>query len=215
MKRSILSFLLLFGIAITFPVHAESSLDVWTSFKSGTFATAFQLEFLTNADNARVFWSRKADATPADGLMYETPIEINRTGTIYFFAFTPGPDIKATQIKKAFFFVESRTGLEHFRIREIDPAAGTLSLMNYSKYPLDTTGWQIEYAGEVIAIKKQDLASESILTIPFSLTSDTRKILLRAPDGHAKQLAVIPPLSSGEVWRCETRRSTSCAVRKQ
>lgn len=200
-----------FGFWGPLAVVAAEPLQVLPSHAAGTYATPFLLELKTNAPTARVFWSRSADATLAQVALYEGPIAISRTGSVYFFAFTPEPDFQDTPVQKAFFFVESQSGFEHFRLHRAE-ASGRIILKNYSRFALDTAGWQLEIDGEVFALKAGTLEPEVTISVDLPPLDADQEILLRAPDGNAKQLAVIPPLSADQVWQCETRRSTSCAV---
>ncbi len=211
MKHSLCLLLTLLLLGIPNGI-AASDLHVWTDREAGVYPSAFTVNLKSNFENARIFWTRFGDASPAEGEMYQEPISIERSGSLFFFAFTPEPDVTATPIHKVLYFVESKTGYEHLRIREVLPTSGTVILKNYSEFPVDLQDWQLESTKQELALQSQQLAPGQEVAIKLEMEKLQPEIMLRAPDGVAKQLAALPILRVDEVWRCETRRSSSCRV---
>jgi len=202
-----------FIVFLLFSQTAQAKeLEVWSNKDSGKYSSGFQLQLLTNIKNARIFWTKNADASPAQGLMYESPISIRRTTALWFFAFTPEPEISSTQFQKTLFFVESASGYEHLRISKINPRTKIITLKNYSDFPADLSGWILKSERGEYFFDNQELASGKTLEISLPMKSVVPRVALVAPDGNTKQIASLPLLENGEVWMCTTRRSSSCGI---
>ena len=147
--------------------------------------------------------------------MYESPIPIRRTGNIYFFAFTPEPDIQETKFQKLTFFVESNNGYEHLRISHVDPIKKIVTLKNFSDFPLHLSDWTLLSRREKHNFTKNELVAGETIEIHMSMRSVAPRIVLRAPDHVTKQIAHLPILTSAQKWMCPTRRSASCGVKNK
>ncbi len=211
MKHKILKIILVAIFLLPMNIVA-ADLQVWPNKEPGVYPAEFSLALETNIDDARIFWTSVADGSPADGLMFEEPITIARSVSLYFFAFTPEPQVETTPIQKVLYLVESRTGYEHLRIREVIPQTNTVILKNYSQFPVGLAGWQLESGEEDLYLEVHELASGEEISLELKMKSVQPQIMLRAPDGMAKQLASLPILEVDEEWRCESRRSSSCRV---
>ncbi len=211
MKYNFWSLLLCTAFFASAP-FAAADLQVWTDKAAGIYPSTFTVQIEANLKAAKVFWTRLADASPADGLMYDEPIAIERTGSLYFFAFTPEPTVDSTPMQKVLYFVESRSGYEHLRIHQVIPQSKIVILKNYSQFPVDLKDWQLESIKATVILEAKTLAPDEETKITLEMKPIFSEIMLRAPDGMAKQLAALPILKVNEAWRCESRRSSSCGV---
>jgi hypothetical protein len=195
------------------PLFAQASdLEIWTNKDAGMHPNGFELKFFTNRDDARIFWTKKADASPADGLMYEEPIRIRRTTALWFFGFTQEPEVLSTPFQKALFFVESASGFEHFRIYTLQPKTNTVTLKNHSRFAADLSGWKlVSQKGEYV-FEDIELSAGETISVSLPMKRVFSRIKLIAPDGNTKQIAELPIMLRGEMWKCETRRSESCGI---
>lgn len=188
-------------------------IHVQTNIQNGEwFPSAFLLQFFTNRDDARIFWTRFPEKSPAYGNMYDKAISVVRSGSIHYFAFTPEPNVTATDTQKVTFFVESKTGYEHLRMIRVDPQRRIILLKNFSAFPVKTDGWKLTSERKEVDLSGHEIASGKMMAVPFSVDTTSPKVFLIAPDGKAKQLAAPPVLLPGQYWECVTRRSSSCGI---
>ncbi len=210
MKKNIFIFI---TALFFFPYIAfANNLEVWTNLQEGVFQSAFTLKIFSNQKDARIFWTKHPDQSPAMGEIYEGPIPIRRTSSIYFFAFTPEPNIQSTEFQKMTFFVESTKGYEHLRIVNVNPADKNITIKNFSDFPIDLSQWNISSRRGKHTFSDITLAAHTTLTIPLAMRSIRPRIVLRAPDDVVKQIAHLPIMKKGETWICTSRRSVSCRV---
>lgn len=210
MRFFVIPFLFVLLLAPVF-VFADD-LEVWTNKDAGMHPNGFDLKFLSNRDDARIFWTTKADASPAEGLMYEEPISIRRTTALWFFGFTPEPEVLSTPFQKVLFFVESTSGYEHFRIQEIDPKNDTITVKNYSRFAANLEGWKLISQEEEYGFEEITIGAEESLIISLDMKPVFSEVRLIAPDKNTKQIAQLPILRVGETWKCTSRRSETCQV---
>ncbi|QQS59083.1 hypothetical protein IPN35_05870 [Candidatus Peregrinibacteria bacterium] len=214
MKYKIPLFLL---AILLFPANTfAENIHVTTNIRNGQwFPSSFLLQFFTDREDAKIFWTRFPKRSPAEGNMYQSAISIIRSGSIHYFAFTPEPEITATDTKKITFFVESKTGYEHLRMTLVDPRHNMVVLKNFSAFPVQTDGWKITSQNGEFDFSGRELAPGKKMALSLPMNKTSPKIFLVAPDGKAKQLVAPPALLSGQYWECTTRRSSSCAIQEK
>jgi hypothetical protein len=116
------------------------------------------------------------------------------------------------RFKKALFFVESASGFEHFRIYTLQPKTNTVTLKNHSRFAADLSGWKlVSQKGEYV-FEDIELSAGETISVSLPMKRVFSRIKLIAPDGNTKQIAELPIMLSGEMWKCETRRSESCGI---
>jgi hypothetical protein len=206
--------LMLFGVLFVGSgfAGATDDLEVWTNAQREQFASAFELEIFASNDDARIFWTKSPNVSPAEGLMFEEPITITRSGAVYFFAFTPEPEVSYTPMKKQTFFVESKSGFEHLRIINVDPFTKKLTIKNFSQFTMPGEGWRLQSERDEILLGEYMFLPGETMEIEIPMKSVMPKIYLIAPNNNAEQLAALPVLSKKQFWQCTSHRSSSCAV---